>query len=156
MEFSEAMAMAQDKAYESASVAYGQLAEKSGSGYATLARFKEAATLGQMGKTDEAVAIYEILSRDAFDSSLRDLASLMGVYYQLDTAEPQVLSAKLAPLTADDNPWRYSARELAGLLALREGDKAKTKELFEPLSKDSSAPEGVRVRAGEIMAIFGE
>ncbi|MEE8534520.1 MAG: hypothetical protein V3S45_00650, partial [Kiloniellales bacterium] len=59
------------------------------------------------------------------------------------------------PLTADANPWRHSAREISAVLAFRSGDREKAVELFTGLAKDASAPEGIRARAGEMLAAIG-
>ena len=70
----------------------------------------------------------------------------------MDPAESQ---ARLEPLLADDNPFRFSARELSALVALHAGDKTKARELFKALSEDQAAPSGVRDRAQEMLLAVG-
>ncbi len=50
-------------------------------------------------------------------------------------------------------PWRAEARELQGLLALRQKDAAKAREIFEALSKDPASSPGVRSRAEQLLSI---
>jgi hypothetical protein len=58
----------------------------------------------------------------------------------------------LAPLTADGNAWRHSARELTALLMLRKGDTTGARDLLTALSADVAAPAGLRQRAEELLA----
>ena len=62
----------------------------------------------------------------------------------------------LASLVADNNPWRHSARELIAVLAEQSGDKSKARELFTALSDDATTPQGIRLRARELLAGLAE
>ena len=66
------------------------------------------------------------------------------------------LEKRLEPLMAGTSPWRFSARELAGLLAKRSGDTAKAKKLFSGLADDRRGPQGIRNRAREMLSILGK
>ena len=70
-------------------------------------------------------------------------------------ADAKALSARLDPLLADNGPWRSSASELAGLLALKSGDAAKARERFKAIADDTEAPPNIRARATEILAVIG-
>ncbi|HRQ81072.1 MAG TPA: hypothetical protein PKZ97_08130, partial [Azospirillaceae bacterium] len=61
----------------------------------------------------------------------------------------------LAPLLAPANPWRFQAKELAGVLAARAGDRAKAQSYFQQLADDAQAPAGVRARATDLAAHYG-
>ena len=122
-------------------------------GYAALARLQKAAVELRSGNDAGALAVYENLADDSgVESTFRDLAVVLLALNSLDTAEPDELIARLAPLTADANPWRYSARELTALLLLRKGDTAGARDLLVPLSEDVGAPAGLRQRAAELIA----
>jgi hypothetical protein len=122
-------------------------------GYAALARLQKAAVEMRSGNTAGAIAIYDALAADSsIEKTFRDLATLLLALNALDTGEPDELIARLAPLTADANAWRYSAREVTALLRLRKGDTAGARELLTALSADSAAPQGVRSRAAELLA----
>ena len=104
-----------------------------------------------------AVEIYDGIAGDsATDELYRDLAVLLAVMHQLDTGEPGALTAVLEPLTADDNPWRYSALEFTGLLAERAGDRPRAREIFTRLGDDPEAPAGLRARARELLSFLGD
>jgi hypothetical protein len=122
-------------------------------GYAALARLQKAAVEMRSGNTAGAIAIYDALAADSsIEKTFRDLATLLLALNALDTGEPDELIARLAPLTADANAWRYSAREVTALLRLRKGDTSGARELLTALSADSAAPQGVRSRAAELLA----
>jgi len=129
---------------------------KGSAGYAVLARLQEAALLSRSGQAEAAAAIYQSLANDRrADKAFRDLALILLALQQVDSAEPNDLAARLMPLTAPGNPWRYSALELTGLLAARAGDVAKAKDAYVILSDDPGTPHQMRARAAEMLAVFG-
>ncbi len=102
------------------------------------------------------MATYDSLAGDSSaGETYRDLAVLLSVQHQLDSGDPDGLMARLAPLTAEDNPWRYSALELTALLANRAGDRARAREIFTRLGDDAGAPQGLRARAREMLIYLG-
>ena len=133
------------------------LAESAGGGYALLTRFQEAALVAKEGDQEAAIAIYRKLGSEADDPIYRDLAVVLGAQHQLASAGSSVdrveLERTLQPITAEDNPWRYSAREIIGILALQAGDNAKAGEIFSTLATDFRAPQGMRSRAAELQAV---
>ena len=134
--------------------ALAALAEDAGAGYRALARLRQAAALRQIGDHSVALSVYDRLASDGgVDQHLRDLARLLGAQalLELGTADDQV-ATRLGPLLKDDNPWRHSARELRGALALQEGDLETAKREFASLADDLSAPPGIRARAAELLA----
>ncbi|MEI8393396.1 MAG: hypothetical protein WCF85_01580 [Rhodospirillaceae bacterium] len=138
-------------------VAFEKVVTAAASGPAGLARFYEAGLKVKAGELAGAIALYDALIKDTATPPLfRDLASLLWVQHQINSAEPAVLAERLGPLTADSNPWRYTARELNALLAARSGDKARAKTLFQQLADDRGSPPGLRARAGELAAFFGK
>lgn len=123
-----------------------------GAGYSGLAQL-EAAALAAKQDPDAAAKLYDALAADAnVSQELRDLAHLLKVMQLVDRGDPAALSAELAPLSADDNPWRFTARELDALIALRTGDQARATELLTKLSDDAMAPGPIRARAAELLA----
>ena len=137
--------------------ALAALADDAGAGYRALSRLSQAAALRETGDLSLAVSVYDRLSTDGgVDKHLRDLARLLGAQTLLDlgTASDDV-ATRLVPLLQDDNPWRHSARELRGALALQDGDLETAKREFTTLSDDLTAPPGIRARAAELLAATG-
>lgn len=129
------------------------LEQDAGKGYATLSRLQRAGALVTAGDRREAIALYDAVSADtSVHPSLRDLATLMAAQNLLDSADRPTLERRLQPLTGDVNPWRFSARELLALAALRANDAAKAREIFAALTDDQTTPQGIRARAAEMLA----
>jgi hypothetical protein len=122
-------------------------------GYGTLARLRLATLKARGGDEAGAVSIYDGIAADgSISRPFRDLATILSVQHSLDSGDPAALAARLGPLTADGNPWHFSALELSGLLARRTGDSKKATEIFTKLSDDHGAPPALRARAAEVLA----
>ena len=135
---------------------FAQLAKGGSTGYATLARLNQAALQAEGGDRAGAVASYLSISNDhSVDTIYRELALLLSTLHDLDTATPDELAQRVAPLTQTDNPWRHSAKELSALLAQRQGDRSQAEKLFQELADDVTAPAGIRARAAEMSAVLG-
>jgi hypothetical protein len=131
-----------------AAAAFAALAEKADAGRAVLARLEEAASTINSGDVAGAIAVYDQLASDSsVDSAFRDAATLLSARYTLDKGDPQVVIAKLQPLTAPTNAWRGLALELTAFAEMKAGDKTKAHGDFETLAKDATEPQGVRQRA---------
>ena len=154
--FLKAMDQAQAGNADAAKAAFGQLAKDAGAGYATLARLQQAALMAKGGDNAGAVKLYEEIAVDArVEQALRDLAVILIGQHTIESADPAQLTQRLQPLAQDKNPWRHSAMEMQALLAKRDGDTAKAKEIYTKLADDLSAPQGLRARATEMLAILG-
>jgi len=136
--------------------AIAELARLSGAaptGYRLLATMRLADLRQQQGDTAAAAALYQGLAKDqAIDSAYREMATIRLGYLTLDSANPAELTRQIEPLAAEASPWRHSAREILGLLALRQGDQARAIEWFGRIAEDAAAPEGLRSRAAEMRA----
>ncbi len=154
--FALAMGLPQGAKSDKARQAFLDLAAKAGSGYAMLAKFQDAALLAESGRDVDAAAAYRDLAGDSsIDAVYRDLALLLGVMNEMNAGkggDRKELARRLAPLTADNNPWRFTARELTAVLAYRAGDATRARELYSALSNDAFAPQGLRKRAQEMLA----
>ncbi len=144
---------------EQAFKAFSDMARDGKAGYAVLARFNQARLMAETGDSAGAAAAYGELSEDSgLDSIYRNLALILGAYHELNApgADLASLEGRLKPLLAESSPWRFSAAEITGLLAMRTGDKARARKLFSSLAGDGHAPEGVRARAREMLSITGQ
>jgi hypothetical protein len=134
-----------------------KVAAEGGPGYRSLARLREASLRFDAGERDAALALWDQTAADTgADPLLRDLASLLWVWHQLDSGKPDVLRARLAKLTAPDGAWRPLAEEAQALLDIREGRKDAARDTLRRLSQDAAAPDGVRGRAGGLLERLGD
>lgn len=147
--------MAVDRLGDAVAV-FEQLSADAGAGYAALAQLQWAAALVGAGDRAAGVQAYDQLAADGgADPVLRDLAQLLAVQVLLDTADSQTLERRLGTLLLESNPWRFSARELAGLTALRHGDLESARNSFTQLTDDPATPSGIRARAAELLVAMG-
>ncbi len=129
------------------------VAADSPDGYRVIALLRAAALKAEVGDRDGALALYDRVANDtAADPIYRDLASLMWVLRSMDTAEPAVLTARLAPLLRPGAPFSASARELSALAALKGGQRDEARRALEALAGDTAAPQTIRDRAGRVAA----
>ena len=136
--------------------AFEAIQKSSTPGYATLARLQKAAALFKAGDRRESVATYDEISADTkLDRTMRDYAALLAAEALVDTTDMATMERRLTPLLGNDNPWRYSARELLALAALKRADLDRARKEFAVLTDDPNTPQGVRARAAEVLAAIG-
>lgn len=154
--FAAAMALARGGSSGQAAASFAALADDAGGGLGALARLQEAAALIEAGDRAAAVAAYDRLAEDgSSDRLLRDMARLLAAMHSLDSASTEELTDRLAPLVREDNPYRYSAREMQALVSYRAGDVTGALSELRALADDPDAPPGLRQRAAELIAALG-
>jgi hypothetical protein len=127
--------------------------KKGPSGYAVLARFREAA---ETGKRDPAagVTLYDVLAADAgLGAALQGLAQLRAAMLLADTQPAADLAKRLDPLTGAASPWRNLARELLGLAQLKAQDYEAAGRYFDEIITDPETPAALRQRVDIYLGI---
>lgn len=117
-----------------------------------LALLQAAAQAKAVGDDATALRIYEALTKErGIIEPYPDFLKLQIAWMTVDQGDPQKLSELLAPLAMDGRPFRYSAREMQGVLALRLGKREEAQAIFTALRDAAEAPQILRDRAGEIV-----
>lgn len=123
--------------------------------HAMMARFLAADTYLARKENDKALALYnDIAKTSGIGRTWSDLARLHSISLRLDKDDAAALGKELAPLTAEKNPWRHSARELQGLLAARQGHMQEAADIMGRLAADPLAPDDLRQRAMSLRAVY--
>ena len=86
------------------------------------------------------------------DPLLRDLATLLWAQHALGVAPDADVLARLQPLALDGNAYHALAREMQGLVYLRQGNDAQAKVLFTQIANDPGATDNLRNRASALLA----
>jgi hypothetical protein len=158
-EFGRAMQLA-ERDRPAAEQALGAIAADGPPGYAMLAGFEQAALLVRSGDREGARAAYQNLQKSTGDAVYRDLATLLEAMVALQgealPLDADAVRSRLQPLTAERNPWRFSARELTALIDWRGGDRAGARSQLSAMAADAAAPADVRTRAQQVLAQLGE
>lgn len=154
--FAAALELAREGNSTGAAAAFAEFAEGAGGEYAALAQLQAAANLLIAGDVDGAIDTYDRLAADrSADRILRDLGALLAVIHSFDRTDTAELTQRIEPLLGNDNPWRFSARELRALIAYKAGNIAEARDGFAALVDDTGAPQGVRSRSAELLAAIG-
>lgn len=157
--FAAAERLMRDGKNGDAAAVFAAMAEESSAGYAMLARFRQAGARAATGDAAGAVAIYDAISGDnSMPQSMREAAVVLAALHSIDQsgADRAAQVERLQPLIRDKGPWRHSALELLGLLAYQSGDTAKARGHFTRIADDVDAPNGIKARAAEILAVIGQ
>ncbi len=129
---------------------FDALAKGSG-GFAVLARFQQANLAVKNGDQAKAAQLFQEIAGDgSVDKAMKDMAAILGGLALLEAGKPDDASKLVAPLTGDDQAYRFSALEIQGQAAFAAGDKKKAKEIFtqlKQLGQLPSAPQSVTARA---------
>jgi hypothetical protein len=154
--FYQASQLAATNENSKALAAFEKLSKEAPTGYRLLADLRIASLTAKEGRKAEAVALFEKIAQKNEDATLRDYAILQAVVLRSDEATPQEMKQRLKGLNAANNPWRYSAKELLGLVAFRSGDTTESQKLFKQIQFDEKAPHQMRIRAGIILSLLAK
>ena len=155
--FAAGLTLAKDGKFKEAATAFAALGQDGAKGYAALSRLQQAAQTIKFGDRPGAMLVLEQLANDdSADPMFRQIAVIHWAYAGLDDADPAKLSERLKPLTAKDSPWRHVALELSALYAERAGRRADAIQILTELEMDKDAPQGIRGRAKELLAVLGK
>lgn len=152
--FANAVAKAQAGDTDQSLAALAEISNPTDGGFGTLAAFAEARLLWEAGRDEEALALIdEIATSEASSKTLQEAAVILSVSRQMDKGDPAALSARLAPLTAEGASFRGQALELSALLALKQGDSARAKELLQAMAEAGASP-AMRARAQQLIEAY--
>ncbi|WP_043360662.1 tetratricopeptide repeat protein [Belnapia sp. F-4-1] len=133
---------------------FAALAAEAPPGYRSLARLRAAALRAEAGDRAGALALWEEVARDgSIDPLYRDLGTVMWGLHSLDAGDPAAIEGRLAPLA--EGPWRASVQEIRALAAMKRGATEEAKQLLTGLTTAPATPQGVRDRAGKLLAEIG-
>jgi hypothetical protein len=137
-----------------AAAGFGKLAEEGHAGYVLLARLREGQALADTGDAAGAVAAFDAVASDSsIDADYRLLGHLYAAMVLIDGDDAEAVSRRLEPVARPGSPWRASAMELQGILALKTGDRDAAAAIFDQLAADPATPTTLRNRAAEFAAL---
>jgi hypothetical protein len=145
--YEAALQLAHDGKSAEAEAAFEAIAKDAPAGYRALARLR---AIDALSTHDPAAAIkaYETLASDpTYDPSLAPVARLRAAMLEIDSEDPQVFQQKAAAMAGPTGVFRYSARELLALAALKQGDYEAAGRWLDEIVSDPQAPAGLRSRA---------
>jgi hypothetical protein len=145
--YEDALQLVHDGKSAEAEAAFEAIAKDAPAGYRTLARLR---AIDERAAHDPAAAIkdYEALAADpAYDQSFAPVAELRAAMLAIDIDDPKIFEQKVRPMAGPTGVFRYSARELLALSALKAGDYDAAGRWLDQIVTDPGAPSGLRSRA---------
>jgi len=155
-QFAAAQQLAAGGKQGAAGEAFSKIAGDSSAGYAMLARFQLAALAAKNGDPDGAAKAYQAIADDqGVDAIYRDLAVVLGALNELDSKSgASALTVRAEKLAGGTGPWRFTAKEVAALSALKNGDNKTARMRYDELSKDAAVPQELKNRAREMLNVL--
>lgn len=132
-----------------------KLAAEGPGGYPILARFKIADMELKAGKADEALKLFDAIAADAtLAPDVRDMARLRAAYVSVDLDDRAATDSRAAVLDTPTGAFRFGAREVRALAALKVDEFATAKTFVDAIVKDAAAPREVAQRAEILSAVI--
>ena len=131
------------------------VSDSNGKSFGLLAAYAGAALAGRDGASNVAAEQYELLAAQAgSDPLLAPLATLAAANRRMGKDLPASLQQSLETTAAQNSPWQFSAREALALHAFTTGNTTKARKEWESLYRDLAAPEGLKERARQMLALL--
>lgn len=152
--FFQALRAADEGQFALAGAGLETLAENGAGSYPALALMERGVVALDQGDPEAAAGFFERAARQTSEPILHDLAELKAVWARWDALSFSEIDIRLSSLIGDDAPYRFLAREGIAAAALREGQLDRARENYQFLSFAFEAPDGVRRRAQEALALI--
>jgi hypothetical protein len=133
---------------------FGEVAKAPSRTYKSLALMQQAAIRLQANATGDAVKLFDQAAATAPDPVIGDLARLKSALALMDTAPYAAMEERLKPLTEEKRPYRAAAFEALAMAKLQAGKAKDARGDFVVLTLMPGAPESVRQRAQEALALI--
>ncbi|WP_282045791.1 tetratricopeptide repeat protein [Roseibium album] len=144
--FYDAVQLSEEQKYQEAAELYGEL-EGSIGGYPALAKLRIATDLAKSGKSQEALAAFDALSREGGQmEAIRSVAALRAGYIAVDLESYSAVADRVEKLTGDTAPFRAAARELLAVSAWKNGDMETARSWISAVENDPESPVDVSRR----------
>lgn len=130
-----------------AQAAFAEIEASGPRGYATLARFHDAALLAEQGDAEGAIAAYDALAAGLDQRRLRELALVLGSYLAVDHLDVAAVEQRVGGMVGEGSLLRNNAREALGLAQYKAGDIEAARANFEAIAADPITGQEMQLRA---------
>ena len=137
-----------------AEAGYQKLAKSGTAAYKSMALMQLAGLRQADHKTDEAVALLDRAASAAPDKLTRAAAQLKAGLLLVDTAPLAEVRRRLEPLTAQNQPYRFIAREGLGVARLAAGKTQEARGDFAVLAFSPDLSDAARARARAALSVI--
>lgn len=138
---------------DKASSLFKRLSDVGPGGYPGLSLMMAAETAVRDGNTAEAIVLLD-QAAERFERPVHiDMAELKAGYLLADTSSYTALKVRIEPLTAEDRPYTYLAKELLGSAALRSGNLDEAISILGDVDVDPGTPATIQQRVSRLLAV---
>lgn len=148
-----ALKLSRDGSGSEAEAILTELAANAPAGYRQIARFRLAAETAKRDAAAGAAAFEALAADSSLETTYRDLARLRAGLLRVDLVPYAESRPTLEPLTAQTNGWRFTARELLGIAALKANQFEDAGRWFDALIADPQTPQVLRQRVELYLAL---
>ena len=129
---------------------YSELESKNENGFSAMARLRKASVLLKEGKPDEAVKIYNQLSKDKKSPvEVREFAEILYLYNS-GVNDEEFLS-RIKSVAGSEGAFQHSAKELLAFSEINLGNVEGARGIFEWLISDNLTPMKMKERSSEMV-----
>ncbi|WP_448661759.1 tetratricopeptide repeat protein [Sphingomonas sp. CJ20] len=134
-----------------------KIAASGDNGYAVMARIAQGNLLLQKKDAKGAAAKFAQIAGDTnVAKPYRDMALVRQTVAEFDTLKPDVVIARLKPLTDPNSPWLGTAGEMVAAAYLKAGNRAEAGKLYGQIAQGGEkVPESIRQRAVQLAGVLG-
>ena len=122
-------------------------------GYAGLSLMQAGGIALDKGDTAEAVRLFDAAATKFSHPRHVHLAKLKAAYILMDLGQYDDVNARIMPLIESGAPYEHLAQELAGFVALEQGDTRTARSKFALLARGVDVSPGVQTRAEQMLSI---
>ncbi|MBT9446914.1 MAG: tetratricopeptide repeat protein [Hyphomonadaceae bacterium] len=124
-------------------------------GYKALAEMERAGALQAEGDLPGALVAFDNAAKMSNEPAIKQSAQLRAAYIAAESENFTAIEARVQPLIADGGAFGYLGRELLGVEAYEAGQLDRARTEFSYLETAFDAPQGVRERAQQFLAVIG-
>jgi hypothetical protein len=121
-----------------------------------LARVLNAAELAKTDLEGSKAALDALSNDPSLDQNTRDIAALRVAFLLSETAPLVEITRRVERLAVNESAYRFTARELIGLSAFKNGNPDIARQQFNLIQSDSEATAQIRSRAQLMLTVLGK
>jgi hypothetical protein len=150
-----AMLLSEAGKQDEAQKALASLANNGPGAYRVVARLHAAAESVAKNQPDAARADYRSIASDGTaPQDLREFAQIQLASLSVDKEGYDSLAHDLGAIRSGTSRWRFAAKEILGLAAVKDSRTTDAERLFGEIVSDGEAPQGLRQRAEIMLALL--
>lgn len=134
-----------------------QISQKNQGIFSDFARLQIANVLLSQDKVDEAVAALENIVNDKqVNSEVHHIALIKLATYKLDTVDRASLEKLLQPIVEEKSFWTPIAQDLLAMSAIKNGDIATARTIYENILRVDDLPENFKVKVQDMLSSISD